>query len=162
VRPSIASLLCALLLGSSVSVEPQTAEGRNDEEGQSEPGRRTEPEWFVVNQAELRSIEGVPIGAVCFNGSPPKPVATRLLELPDTHPFRRGGGVVVVHTVINAKGLVVKAQILRGPETPELREAVVRCLREWRYEPARDRHGAPWAVHFMVTLAVPAPSSPGA
>ena len=111
-----------------------------------------EPPWFVVNPEELPSVESVPVFRVCFSGKPPRALEKAELALPAAHPFRRTGGVIVVHTLINAKGQVVKAQILRGPA--DLQDAVARCLRQWRFEPAVTRDRKPAAVHFTLTLPV--------
>lgn len=117
-------------------------------------GAASEPQWFVVAPAELASIEGVPVHAVCFSGTPPKERVKAELELPPRHPWREGGGVLIAHALINARGLVVKAQVLKGPDEPETRDAVARCLAQWRFEPAVDREGKPAAVHFLLALPV--------
>ena len=108
--------------------------------------------WFVVRPEELSSVESVPVFGICFSGRPPRAVERRDLEPPAAHPLRRTGGVILVHTLINAKGKVVKAQILRGPA--DLQDAVVRCLRQWRFEPALAHGRKPAAVHFTVALPV--------
>jgi TonB family protein len=111
-----------------------------------------EPIWFVVNPEELPSLQSVPVFGVCFSGKPPRAVEKAELTLPAAHPLRRTGGVIIVHTLINAKGQVVKAQILRGPA--DLQDAVARCLRQWRFEPAVTRDRKPAAVHFTLALSV--------
>jgi TonB family protein len=111
-----------------------------------------EPAWFVVNPEELSSLQSVPVFGVCFRGKPPRAVEKTELALPATHPLRRTGGVIIVHTLINAKGQVVKAQILKGPA--DLQDAVARCLRQWRFEPAVTHDRKPAAVHFTLALSV--------
>jgi hypothetical protein len=110
-----------------------------------------EPPWFVVNPQELPSLTA-PVFGICFSGKRPRAVQKAELALPAAHPLRRTGGVIIVHTLINAKGQVVKAQILRGPA--DLQDAVARCLRQWRFEPAVTHDRKPAAVHFMLTLSV--------
>lgn len=110
-----------------------------------------EPPWFVVNPQELSSLT-VPVFGVCFSGKPPRAVEKTALALPAAHSLRRTGGVIIVHTLINAKGQVVKAQILRGPA--DLQDAVARCLRQWRFEPAVTHDRKPASVHFTLALSV--------
>jgi TonB family protein len=66
-------------------------------------------------------------------------------------------GSVIVRTVISEDGLVLRAQILRGPKGPALEAALVEALREWRFEPARyqDR---PVAVYMNLVLDIEMPS----
>ena len=113
-----------------------------------------EPAWIVVDPEELASIEGMPIGGVCFSGRAPRPLQRADLEIPKAHPLHRIGAVLVVHTLINTRGRVVKAQILKGPDTATIRAAVAQCLKAWRFEPAIDDQGKPAAVHFILTLPV--------
>ncbi len=110
-----------------------------------------EAPWFVVNPEELPSLT-TPVFGVCFSGKPPRAVEKAELALPAAHPLRRTGGVLIVHTLINAKGQVVKAQILKGPAG--LQDAVARCLRRWRFEPVLTRDRKPATVHFTLTLSV--------
>jgi TonB family protein len=124
--------------------------------GFSPPHREPASDWFIVNPTELPSLQGSPIYGVCFSGHAPKAIVKSELRLPVGHPLRSSGGVLIVHTLINAKGSVVKAQILKGPDSPELRAAVADCLARWRFEPAFDAHGKPAAVHFTISLAVKA------
>lgn len=111
-----------------------------------------EPPWFVVNPEEVSSLKSVPVFGICFSGRRPRAVERAGLEPPVAHPLRRTGGVVIVHTLINSKGRIVKAQILRGPA--DLQDAVARCLRQWRFEPALAHGRKPAAVHFTLTLPV--------
>ena len=59
-------------------------------------------------------------------------------------------GIVVLRAVIDARGTVVSAEILRGLPMG-LSEAALDAVRQWRYEPATLR-GRPVAVTFTLTV----------
>jgi TonB family protein len=91
--------------------------------------------------------------AVCFDGTPPQALVHPPLDLPPGHPLRRTGGIVIAHCLIDPEGWVVQVQLLKGPDRPALRQALVRTLAQWRFEPARHQ-GRPAAVHYAIALRV--------
>jgi len=117
------------------------------------PVAQPEPPWFTVHPERLALLGNSVVYGVCFDGAPPRALVHPPLDLPPGHPLRRLGGVVIAHCLIDPEGWVVQAQLLRGPDRPVLRAALVRTLARWRFEPAR-RHGQPAAVHYAVSLSV--------
>ena len=63
-----------------------------------------------------------------------------------------------MRTVISEDGMVLRAQVLRGPKGPALEAALVETLREWRFEPARYE-GGPVAVYMNLVLDIELSSS---
>jgi hypothetical protein len=106
-----------------------------------------------VHPERKQRLIGAPIGEVCFDGIPPEKVAGRPPELPPQSVYRRLGGVLVVHCLVDDEGYVVEAQLWRALD-PADRLAVVRMLAGWRFAPARRRDGRPAAVHFTVKIPV--------
>lgn len=105
---------------------------------------------FVVTEADLGTLDENRIGRVGFPGRPQ--LLERVeLELPQDHPMAQQGGVLILEIIIGVSGRIVKARVLRGPETPELRANLVRCLRDWRFTPAMYQ-GEAWAVSKNVTF----------
>ncbi|HZF07848.1 MAG TPA: energy transducer TonB [Thermoanaerobaculia bacterium] len=118
------------------------------------PPSRPAPPWLPVHSERLALLGHQPVYAVCFHGVPPRALVHPSLDLPLGHPLRRLGGIVIAHCLIDPQGWVVQAQILAGPDRPVLREALVRALARWRFEPARRPNGQPAAVHYAVSLRV--------
>jgi hypothetical protein len=58
---------------------------------------------------------------------------------------------MLLAAIIGPSGLIAKARVVRGIETPALRSRLVECLRGWRFEPATYR-GERWAVEWHLTL----------
>jgi hypothetical protein len=112
-----------------------------------------EPPWTPVHGERKQRLAGAPIGEVCFDGTPPKKLAGGPPELPPVSAYRRFGGVVVAHCLVDDEGYVVEAQLWKMPN-PLDRLAVVRALAGWRFAPARWRDGRPAAVHFTVTIPI--------
>ncbi|KAB2969700.1 MAG: TonB family protein [Thermoanaerobaculia bacterium] len=129
---------------------------------ESTPHFRSRPEgqWFVVNEAEMASLDEDRIGRIGFPGTRPRLLRRSELKVPPGHPLARQGGVLVLETVIGPSGNIVQARMLRGLETPELRASLLRCLRAWKFAPAMYR-GEPWPVAWTLTLSV-RPSDGGA
>ena len=95
---------------------------------------------------------GVPVGEVCFGKRPTKLVG-KAPELPPSSVYRRFGGVLLAHCLVDDEGYVVEAQLWRTPD-PGDRQAMARALAGWRFAPARGRNGRPAAVHFMLSIRV--------
>lgn len=117
---------------------------------------RPEGQWFVVSAAETASLNEDRIGRIGFPGTRPRLLRRSELQVPSGHPLARQGGVVVLETVIGPSGDIVRARVLRGLETPELRASLLRCLRAWKFAPAMYQ-GEPWAVGWTLTLSVRPP-----
>jgi len=98
------------------------------------PVKAVPSEWFAVDEAEFSTLDEERIGQIGF--PPPTLLARHELEIPPGHPFAASGGVVFVEAIVGAGGRIAKARLLRGGEWPELRENLVRCLRQWEYRPA--------------------------
>src|SRR4051812_8566895 len=96
--------------------------------GRSAPVPPPEPSWIPVHPERLALLGHQPVYAVCFDGAPPRALVHPPLDLPPGHPLRRTGGIVIAHCLIDPEGWVVQVQILRGPDRPVLREALVRTL----------------------------------
>lgn len=60
-------------------------------------------------------------------------------------------GVVVLEAEIETSGRVAAVRVAQGAD-PRLDQAAVEAVRQWTYEPARDRAGRPVRVLFTVTL----------
>ncbi|MFI5181390.1 MAG: energy transducer TonB [Thermoanaerobaculia bacterium] len=63
----------------------------------------------------------------------------------------RKSGLVVIEAVIDATGGVTRAEVIHRAD-PELDEAALSAVRQWRYEPA-TRDGKPVAVFLTVTMS---------
>jgi TonB family protein len=113
-----------------------------------------EPPWLPVHPERRALLGQTTVYAVCFDGVPPRARVHPPLDLPPGDPLRRTGGILIAHCLVDPQGWVVQAQLLKGPDTPTVREALVRTLAQWRFEPARRPNGQPAAVHFVVTLRV--------
>jgi hypothetical protein len=113
----------------------------------------SEPLWTAVHPERKQRLIGVAVGAVCFDGIPPKKLAGKPPELPLSSVYRRFGGVLVAHCLVDDEGYVIEAQLWRTPD-PGDRQAVARALAGWRFAPARGRDGRPAAVHFTVKIPV--------
>ncbi|HEV3454967.1 MAG TPA: hypothetical protein VHG32_00335 [Thermoanaerobaculia bacterium] len=112
-----------------------------------------EPPWTPVHPERLQRLTGVPIGEVCFDGTPPKKLAGNAPELPPGSAYLRFGGVLIAHCLVDDEGYVVEAQLWKTPD-PADRQAVARALAGWRFAPARRRDGHPAAVHFTVAIPI--------
>lgn len=98
------------------------------------PYQAVASEWFAVDEVELSTLDEERIGQVGF---PPPALLTRHeLEIPPGHPITSHGAVIVLEAIVGVGGRIAKARLLRGGERPELRESLVRCLRQWEYRPA--------------------------
>jgi len=114
-----------------------------------------EPQWFVVDQARLEAIKGMKPIAGCCDCTPPKVRERKPLDLAAGDPLRASGGTVIVETLIDLRGRVVKAKIRKGMDRPALRRAVIDSLRGWRFTPARKGNGRPLAVYYNLAIEVP-------
>jgi hypothetical protein len=112
-----------------------------------------EQPWTPVHPERLQRLTGVPIGEVCFDGTPPKKLAGNAPELPPGSAYLRFGGVLIAHCLVDDEGYVVEAQLWKTPD-PADRQAVARALAGWRFAPARRRDGHPAAVHFTVAIPI--------
>jgi hypothetical protein len=111
------------------------------------------PPWIPVHPERKHRLIGAPIGEVCFDGTPPMKLAGKPPELPPSSVYRRLGGVLVAHCLVDDEGYVVEAQLWKTLD-PADRQAVERALAGWRFAPARRRDGRPSAVHFTVTIPI--------
>jgi TonB family protein len=68
-------------------------------------------------------------------------------------------GAVILETIIGTDGRVADVRVLKGLRG--LTMAAIRCLRQWRFEPAR-RDGEPVPVYFTVTVNFQLPPGAGA
>lgn len=125
-----------------------------------ESGPQAPGEWFVVSESTLATVDEARIGRIGFPGTPPRTVRRGRLEAPDGHPLAREGGVVIVTSVVAPNGRIARARVVRGVETPELRANLVRCLRDYEFEPAMYE-GEGWAVEYSLSLRVRPPGTPG-
>ncbi len=116
--------------------------------------------WLIVNPEALARLGKEPVGGVCMGGTPPKRLTSPALKLPAGHPLRKTGYTFIVHATIDRGGAIVKAQILVGPDTPDVRQAIVSNLAQWRFAPA-GVDGKPAAVHFILSLVVPSDGRSG-
>jgi hypothetical protein len=148
VRRRVRLLLCSLLAGAALGAAGAPVPGM------PEPVM-VQPElpWIPVHPERKHRLIGVPIGEVCFGGTAPKKLAGNPPELPPASVYRRFGGVVVAHCLVDDEGYVVEAQLWKMPN-PVDRLAMVRALAGWRFAPARRRDGHPAAVHFTVTIPI--------
>lgn len=140
--PRKATCAALLLLGAVAACQRPTLR----ESGPQAPG-----EWFVVSESALATVDEARIGRIGFPGTPPRIVRRGRLEVPAGHPLAREGGVVIVTTVVAPNGRIARARVVRGVETPQLRASLVRCLRDYEFEPAMYE-GEGWAVEFPLSL----------
>lgn len=125
------------------------------------PLRPAHPQWFVVDQARLEAIKGMkPIG-MCCTCTPPKVLEKKPVDLPADDPLRASGRALIVQTVIDTHGRIVKARIFQGVDAPAQRAAIIRSFRAWRLEPAHKRDGRPILVYYMLAIEVPRTAGAG-
>lgn len=81
------------------------------------------------------------------------PVLTRKVApaYPDEARQDRVTGVVVLQLLIGADGKVREVEVLQDPD-PRLTRAAVEAVKQWEFEPARDKDGKPLSVKSSVTL----------
>lgn len=93
-----------------------------------------------------------PAGAVRVGGAiaPPKKVHHVNPVYPEAAKAAGIGGVVVIEATIGADGTVIDTRVLRSVD-PELDEAALAAVRQWRYQPTL-LNGAP--VPVIMTLTV--------
>ncbi len=60
-------------------------------------------------------------------------------------------GDVVLDAVIDSNGVVSDVSVIESPHA-SLSAAAEKALRQWRFEPARDKKGVPIEVCFAVTI----------
>ena len=60
-------------------------------------------------------------------------------------------GTVILDVVIDSTGAVEDVNVLEDPDT-RLSAAAVDAVRQWRFEPARDKNGKPIAVCYVLTV----------
>lgn len=129
---SLALPLLALLVATAIGCRDRPP--RHPVRAADTPYKAVASEWFAVDEVELSTLDEERIGQVGF---PPPTLLTRHeLEIPPGHPIASDGGVIFVEAIVGAGGRIAKARLLRGGEWPELRESLVRCLRQWEYRPA--------------------------
>lgn len=64
---------------------------------------------------------------------------------------KRTQGVVILQTVIDREGRVEDVKVLKG-QPHGLSEAAVGAVRQWTFEPARDKDGNPVSVYYNLTI----------
>ncbi len=94
---------------------------------------------------------------LCFEISPPKVVHRVEPKYPEVAQRARIQGTVVLEIVIDKNGNVQEARVVRS--IPVLDPAAISALKEWKYKPARDRHGHPVSVYFLVSVKFELPSA---
>jgi hypothetical protein len=121
--------------------------------GMPPPAAAAGPPWTPVHPERKQRLIGAPIGEVCFDGTAPRKLAGKPPDLPPSSAYRRLGGVLVAHCLVDDEGWVVEAQLWKVPD-PADRQAMARALAGWRFAPARRHDGRPAAVHFTVTIPI--------
>lgn len=117
----------------------------------------------LVREHERRS-PGPPAGwetprEIDANTEPPRllsrvdPVDPYLTGDGASRPGPAPKGVVVLEGVVTQQGLVREAHVITSVD-PRLDAAAIRCVRQWRYEPAR-RNGCPVTVSMNFTVSFP-------
>jgi TonB family protein len=99
--------------------------------------------------------EDVPM-ILCADISPPKVKHRVEPKYPEIAQRARIQGTVVLEVVIDKDGTVREARVVRS--APLLDDAALSALKEWKYEPARDRRGHPVPVYFRVSVKFEIPS----
>jgi TonB family protein len=92
-------------------------------------------------------------------GQPAKPagitepvIVTRVLpQYPEEAKKNKIEGVVVLDVVIDADGSVLDVAALEDPD-PQLTQAAIKAVRQWKFRPAVDSAGKPVSVHSAVSL----------
>lgn len=69
---------------------------------------------------------------------------------PEAARLVRTQGQVILQALVTREGAVEKPKIVRSP-TPELGQAAIEAVRQWRYRPATFQ-GRPVAVYVTVTV----------
>ena len=100
--------------------------------------------------------EDVPM-ILCLDISPPKVKHRVEPKYPEIAHRARIQGNVVLEVVIDKDGTVRDARVVRS--APLLDDAAISALKEWKYEPARDRRGRPVPVYVRVSVKFELPSA---
>lgn len=133
--------------------EASGVRGREDENG-VEPGP-----WFVVDVAEAERLQP---GAMYHQGPrPPVPVRRSPVVLP-LPPTRIPERPLVVQVILNDRGRVARARLLRAPPLPGigtelLRDRLAEALGKFLFEPA-TLDGEAVAVYYSLTVELAAKS----
>ena len=110
------------------------------------------PYMFLVVEPRTTDAPGNELGPVRVDEgiTPPRVVTRSAPEYPASAKAAKITGVVVMETVIEADGTISSVKVLRSPH-PDLGDAAVKAVREWRFEPAR-KDGKPVAVIYNLTI----------
>ena len=108
--------------------------------------------WLPVHPERQARLAAIPVYGVCFAGTPPRKLAGAPPKLAPESRYRRHGGVLIAHCLIDPEGYVVAVQVMKAPD-PADKQAVALALASWRFAPAMLA-GQPAAVHFLVSIPV--------
>jgi TonB family protein len=114
-------------------------------------GSRDAAEAAYVFLVLSPSLSEVPVKADPF-AEPPRILARE--PLPEYTPEAREAriqGVVILRLHIDTSGAVTRVTVLKGLPLG-LDAAAAEAVRQWRFDPARDREGQPLAVEYTVTI----------
>jgi TonB family protein len=84
--------------------------------------------------------------------TPPHPIDTPLPEYSDQARKKKINGTVLISTLVNEQGLPTDIRVERGIGYG-LDENAVRCVSQYRFDPARDRDGKPVAVRIAIEVS---------
>ncbi len=108
--------------------------------------------FVFVLVAPVRPGEGTPLlFAKGTDVVEPRLVHSVQPVYPESARKEKIGGVVVLETVIDRKGAVTSVTPLKSPDE-RLTAAAVNAVRQWRFEPARDKGGRPVAVVYALAV----------
>ena len=130
-----------------------TASGPGTRRAAAQPAPEPPVPWLPVHPERQAGLAAVPVFGVCFAGTPPRKLAGAPPTLGPESRYRRHGGVLIAHCLIDPEGYVVAVQVMKAPD-PADRQAVALALAGWRFAPAMLA-GRPAAVHFLISIPVP-------
>jgi TonB family protein len=108
------------------------------------------PYIFVI--VEPDSPDGTPLRfSEDLDISQPVAIDKVMPRYPEEARKARLTGLVVLETVIDGNGKVKGTRILDSP-APNLADAALEAIRQWRFEPARMPDGSAVEVRFVLTI----------
>jgi len=117
--------------------------------GETSPISVTSNAVRLPGRIDVGQDDDIPM-ILCVDVAPPKVIHRVEPTYPKIAQLARIQGTVVLDVVIDRDGNVTDAVVVRS--VPVLDPAAIGALKEWKYEPARDRRGHAVPVYFSVSV----------
>ncbi len=115
------------------------------------PSSVVDTNLFAAPRSNEPAVPAAPAVAPPIGGQlkQPRLIASPPASYPQAAQLHRVQGIVVIDALVDTNGKVESMSVVSGPA--ELREAAMRSVRNWKYQPAQ-LNGQPIAVHTRVNV----------